>query len=103
MTTVRPAGLIPPASVFWAARANDNCSGAIEMAEGLTYSISTATATSSDVFSCAHDKSVWFSFTPLITDWVTISTFESDYLTALQVYEGTCESLNPISCSSIFL
>lgn len=74
--------------------ANDYCTGAVAMVEGMVYTQSTATATSTgDYFPGNFLKTVWYAFTPATNGIVTISTCGSDYDTELAVGAGNCPSL----------
>lgn len=91
---------------------NDQCPEAIPLTDSVTYSMSTADATSTGdpapVCESYFGKGVWFTFTPAINGEVQVYTCGSDYDTVLQVYTGSCGSLSPVaggcdddaSCSS---
>src|SRR5713101_1806120 len=83
--------------------ANDLCSGAIALTAGTTYTLNTANATSTGdpAPSCQNNfgKGVWYTFTPTVSDTVTISTCGSDFNTVLAVYTGNCASLTEIACN----
>jgi hypothetical protein len=77
------------------APANDLCSGAIALTNGVAFTMSTITATSTGDLapSCAGSfgKGVWFTYTPMLSGTVTLSTCASDFDTALGVYAGNCQ------------
>lgn len=81
--------LIPPAPV------NDLCANAIPMSPGVSYSNNTLNATSTDTpapsAGCvsAFGRGVWYSYLANATGPVLLSTCDSDFDTALQVYTGT--------------
>ena len=81
--------------------ANDQCAGAIALANGVTYTMNTLDATSTgDPFpTCrtASSNGVWFAFTPATDGAVQIYTCGSGYDTVLQVYTGTCGSLAAVT------
>jgi hypothetical protein len=83
--------------------ANDQCSGAMPLLAGTTYTVNTANATANNdpVPLCARQfgNGVWFSFTPTNNDEVTISTCGSDLDTVMQVYTGICGALSPFTCN----
>jgi len=83
--------------------ANDTCAGAIAMTAGTTYNANTANATSTGdpTPSCqgTAGKGVWYTYTPVGSGTVTISTCGSTYNTVLAVYTGSCGSLTPIACN----
>ncbi|HVM49197.1 MAG TPA: PPC domain-containing protein [Candidatus Acidoferrum sp.] len=74
---------------------NDSCAGAVPMTEGTVYTMNTLNATATgDPSPCCFglDRSVWYTFTPPITERVTITTCGSDFNTAMAVYSGSCAS-----------
>ena len=88
---------------------NDECAGATVIS-ALPYSTSQdtrlATANPSDPnLDCADGgggKTVWFSYTPSVTQWVRISTAGStpeDYDIALGVLTGQCGALTLVACN----
>ena len=80
---------------------NDQCSGAIAMTAGTTYTVNTvaATAAGDPTPSCQNTfgKGVWFTFTPASSGPVTISTCGSDFDTVIQAYTGNCGALAAVS------
>jgi hypothetical protein len=82
---------------------NDVCSAAIPLAAGVTYTINTASATStgdpSPSCQASFGKGVWYTYIPATNGNVTISTCGSDFNTVLAVYSGSCGSLNPVACA----
>jgi len=81
--------------------ANDQCSGALPLVSGVTYSMSTADATSlydpQPVCGSNVGKGVWFTFTPATSRVVEINTCGSDFDTVVQVYTGACGSLSTVA------
>lgn len=84
--------------------ANDQCSGAIPLTEGVPYTENTANATviGDPTPPCQPDfgAGVWFQYTATSTGPLSISTGGSDLYTALEVFTGTCGSLVPVLCNS---
>lgn len=81
---------------------NDQCSGAIALADSVTYSMSTinATSTGDPTPTCVVSASngVWFTYTSPISGAVTVSTCGSSYDTVLQIMTGTCDFLMSTEC-----
>ena len=90
---VQTAPLAPP---------NDLCSGAIALTNGAAYVMSTVTATTTgdSAPACVPSlgKGVWFTYTPLLTTNVTISTCGSSFDTGLGIYTGACGAMTAIAC-----
>ncbi|HEX5220548.1 MAG TPA: immunoglobulin domain-containing protein [Verrucomicrobiae bacterium] len=90
-----------PFSVALAQPANDQCGGAIEL--GLdTYlqaDLATATTTNDPAPACqpGFNRGVWYRFTAPTNGTYVLSTCGSDIDTALAVYFGNCNFLNPLS------
>ncbi len=89
--------------------ANDSCAGAV-LVTGLpfTHSQNTALATpnpNDPILACADSgggKTVWFTFTPLVTEYVKFSTANSTpaaYDVALGLYTGSCGALVEVDCA----
>lgn len=80
-----------------AAPANDRCLGAIELTNGVPFSMSTATATSTgDIVPACTSQSgngVWFTFTPPVDGLLRFNTCMSSYDTIVQVSTGSCAGL----------
>ncbi len=76
---------------------NDLCSGAVQLTNGIPYTMSTAFATSvgdpSPGCRPSAGRGVWFSYTSSQPGYVKISTCDSSYDTALQVYMNGCGGL----------
>ena len=83
--------------------ANDTCSGAMPMTAGTTYTLNTGGATSTGDLtpSCqpSFGNGVWYTYTPLASGTITISTCGSDFDTVLAVYTGSCGALAPVQCN----
>ncbi|MCX6928621.1 MAG: hypothetical protein NT154_36230 [Verrucomicrobia bacterium] len=81
---------------------NDLCSGAVELTNGIPYTMNTAFATSvgdpSPVCRPSAGRGVWFMYTSSQPSYVKISTCDSSYDTALQVYMNGCGGLTPVAC-----
>ena len=84
------------------APANDLCSGAIALTNGVTYAMSTLTATTNgDVApTCVPllGKGVWFTYTPLLSGTINISTCGSSFDTGLGVFTGSCGTFAQVAC-----
>ena len=81
---------------------NDQCSGAINMTEGVTYTIDTTTATSvGDVNPTCGGivRGVWYQYTPLATNLITINAEATNFTPTLLLCTGTCSQLTTISCN----
>lgn len=90
--------LVPPAP------GNDLCANAILMSPGVPYSNNTLNATSTDpvpLTACvpSFGRGIWYSYFATATGPVLLSTCDSDFDTALQVYSGTCAALVPVAGS----
>jgi hypothetical protein len=81
------------------APANDLCSGAMTLTAGVSVSMSTANATSTnDPAECFNlGKGVWFTYTPCANGSVTVKTCNSNFNTVLSVYSGSCATLTPVA------
>ncbi|MBN1457376.1 MAG: hypothetical protein JW912_05955, partial [Sedimentisphaerales bacterium] len=68
----------------------DDCDGAIEVFQDVTYSGSNVGATGLDETSCSYNDifDVWHSFTPAAADDYTVSLCGSSFDTTLAVYDG---------------
>jgi len=64
------------------------------MTNGVVYTTNTvnATETGDPGLCCGYSlgRGVWYTFTPVITERVTISTCGSDFNTSLAVFTGIC-------------
>jgi hypothetical protein len=83
---------------------NDECAGAIPIAEGLNSAASTVGATtSSPLWSCGNGQNdVWFSYTPACTDNATFSLCSpgfAGYDSEIEVFGGACGALNLLGCN----
>ena len=82
---------------------NDDCAGAIALTNGTATAFDTTGATlSATPWLCANSTApdLWYSYTPTNSGVsLTISTCGSSYDTALEVFDGSCAALNPISCN----
>ncbi|MGH3092421.1 MAG: hypothetical protein ACRDOG_08885 [Gaiellaceae bacterium] len=75
-----------------------------EVVTGLPFTagVSTLEATTApDDPQCAGGStaSVWYSYTPPVSTWLTADTFGSDYDTTLSVYTGAAGSLVQVACN----
>ena len=82
---------------------NDHCAGAIALTNGILYTMNTAAATSTGdpLVPCGPlSNGVWFAYTPVVHEQVTISTCGSDFDTMVEVFTGTCGALErvPYGC-----
>jgi len=72
---------------------NDTCTNAIPMTNSVVYSVNTdnATETSDPGLCCGYSlgRGVWYTFSPPITERVTITTCGSDFILA-GVFTGIC-------------
>ncbi|MGH7150187.1 MAG: hypothetical protein ACREIU_05800, partial [Planctomycetota bacterium] len=87
-----------------AALPNDECAGAIPIAEGLNPAGSSVGATTSPpVWACGNGgNDVWFSYSPTCTDNATFSLCSpgfASYDSVLAVYDGACGSLSLLGCN----
>jgi hypothetical protein len=85
---------------------NDTCANALSIREGLTFTMCTMGATSTDdpPNLCGGDitdvkSGVWYSFTPCIDGNFIVSTCGSNFDTALAVFSGNCNSLIDSACN----
>lgn len=85
------------------AQVNDECTGAIALANNSSTAYDTFSATlSATPWSCASNGAadIWYSYTTQsVGTRVTFSTCGSGYDTALELYEGSCAALTPIDCN----
>src|SRR5262245_25872612 len=76
------------------APANDTCAGATALANGVTLSMDTGSATDTGdpvpVCAASTGKGVWFTFTPPSNGTLTVKTCGSNYDTVMQIYTGGC-------------
>ncbi|MHC4863512.1 MAG: trypsin-like serine peptidase [Planctomycetota bacterium] len=70
--------------------ANDQCTNAIAVADGVPYSASTIGATQDGLSSCGFNDTadVWHSYTPTVTGTATISLAGSTFDTTLALFNG---------------
>ena len=85
--------------------ANDLCTGAIDLTNGVTYVENTTYATepgdSTSGCGAGIGHGVWFSLAAFSGQQITIGTCGSSYATDLLVYTNACGSPgNPVTCSS---
>ena len=90
----------PPPAV-----ANDECTGAISLANGGMEMFDNTMATNSvsaPAWSCggtsANALDIWYTFTPLADASVTVDTEGSTFDTRLEVYSGDCATLVSVGC-----
>jgi len=91
---------ITAADKFIYAPGNDQCSSAVALTNGLPYSMNTSLATGAGdpLVPCGPlGKGVWFTYTPTNHEQVTVSTCGSSFNTLLQVYTGTCGTLQRVA------
>src|SRR5437867_4250006 len=85
------------------APANDECAGATALANGVTVTMNTASATSTNdpltICNASADKGVWFTFTPSTSGVVSVRTCGSNFDTALQVYTSGCDFVTDVDCN----
>lgn len=84
--------------------ANDNCSTAIALSDGVIEMFDSTGATSgvnSPDISCAtsDELDIWYSVTPVLDGPVMVSLCNSSYDTAIAAYEGACGSLVEVACN----
>jgi hypothetical protein len=93
MAFVQTASLTP---------ANDLCSGAIALTDGVVFTMNTTQATSAGdpVPPCQpiFGKGVWFTYTAPASGNVIVSTCGSSFDTVLVVYSGSCGALTAVAC-----
>lgn len=81
---------------------NDQCDGALALADGVSFTMSTTTATSAGdpTPPCQANlgKGVWFTYTAPGDGDVLASTCGSSFDTVLAVYSGTCGALTAVAC-----
>jgi hypothetical protein len=90
---VQTAPLAPP---------NDQCAGALVLADGVPFTMGTtnATSTGDPTPGCvgSFGKGVWFTYTAPASGDVFISTCGSTFDTAMGVYTGGCGALTQVAC-----
>lgn len=83
--------------------ANDDCNGAIWIADGQSVDGSTALATNDGTANCGNSESspdVWYLYRPQTSGSVTVSTcLMAGYDTVLSIYTGNCGTLTQIACN----
>jgi len=81
---------------------NDQCAGAVPLTDGVPFTQSTASATSTGdpVPPCQRNtgKGVWFTYTAPASGDVLASTCGSSFNTVLTVYAGSCGALTAVAC-----
>jgi hypothetical protein len=93
---------ITPPTCGPVAPSNDDCSGAIFLADGVTVTGSTALATNDGTATCGSStttRDVWYAYRPLTSGTVNVNTCGSSYDTAIAVFTGSCGSLTQIGCN----
>lgn len=92
-------GITPPGNT----PVNDQCAGAVTLANGIAVTASTSAATSQgDIApSCGSSvgKGLWYKVTPSVSGTVTLTTCGSDFDTVLAVYSGVCGSFTGTLCN----
>lgn len=82
---------------------NDECGQAIPMTAGTTYTANTEEATDDNdpTPDCNEEFTggIWYTFTPVASGAVTISTCGSDFDTVVAVFTGTCGTFTPLICN----
>ncbi len=85
--------------------ANDACSNAVGLCDGVPVAGSTVGATDDGNASCAgtsgDNASVWYSYTPSGasgTVSVTVDTCSANYDTAISVWSGACPGVTQVAC-----
>ncbi len=81
---------------------NDDCSGAIALAENVYVARGTLNATDDGFSAClgrTRTKGIWYTFTPLFTGKATVDTCPSDFDTNLEIFTGGCSALTSIACN----
>jgi hypothetical protein len=94
--TLQVTGALPPT--------NDNFGHATVVTAGLPFTttedVSGATTAANDPAACGGTKnSVWFRFTPTVSETFIADTTGSTYQPAVSVFTGAPGSLHPIACS----
>ncbi len=89
-------------SIVATSPSNDQCAGAVPLADGVPYVMNTtgATATGDSPPACQGNfgKGVWFTYTAPASGDVIASTCGSSFDTVLAVYAGACGALAPVAC-----
>ncbi len=83
--------------------ANDQCSGALPLAENVYSTVSTTNATDDGASTClgvTRTRGVWFTYTPAQFGTATVDTCPSDFDTAIEIFTGTCGNLTSIGCNN---
>ena len=74
--------------------ANDQCSGAVTLSDGVPHAVNTINASSiGDPSPLCQDnfgKGVWYKIVPLVKGGISVDTFGSDFDTVLEVFPGSC-------------
>ena len=82
---------------------NNQCARAVTLASGIPFAMSTTNASgvATPFPTCGSSvtKGVWFTYTPLVSGDVIVSTCDSDFDTVLQIYTGVCGTLTPLLCN----
>ena len=81
---------------------NDDCTNAVAMTEGATYSVNALGATQDYLPCCFNVAGVWYTFTPTADSIVTVSACGSDPGTWLQVFSGSCSSPVQVGYRNIY-
>ncbi len=85
-----------------AALANDSCSGAFPLLDGVYCTESTTNATDDGDSPCldrTRTKGVWFIYVPMLTGKATVDTCPSDFDTNLEVFTNACGALTSVACN----
>ena len=96
------AGLAMALATAGIANAQDECSAAATVMQGMTAFDTTTATLSAEPWNCAMGGAadLWYSYTATSSgDDVSIDTCGSGYDTAIEVYDGTCAALNLIECN----
>ena len=84
---------------------NDQCPGAVPLADAVPFTMSTTNATSAGdpIPPCqaSFGKGVWFTYTAPASGDVMVSSCGSDFDSVLTVYAGPCEALAPVACNDV--
>lgn len=90
-------------SIVASSPSNDQCPGALSLADATSFAMSTINATSigDPLPSCqaSFGKGVWFAYTSPASGTVQVSTCGSGFDTVLAVYSGACGQLVPVACN----
>lgn len=82
--------------------ANDSCAGAITLTEYTYTGVSTLNATDDGTSAClgmTRWKGVWFAYTPAETGIAQVDTCPSDFNTVIEVFSGSCGSMESLGCN----